>query len=75
MRKRSEQELFWEGKFGNEYISRNEEMELISSNISLFSKILNKTIGIHSVIELGANIGLNLIAIKNLLTDVELGGG
>ncbi|MBL7085878.1 MAG: pseudaminic acid biosynthesis-associated methylase [Candidatus Cloacimonetes bacterium] len=74
MRKKSKQELFWEGNFGDEYISRNEELKLISSNISLFSKILNKTIGIRSVIEFGANIGLNLIAMKNLIPNIEIAG-
>ena len=30
MRKKSKQELFWEGNFGDEYISRNEDQKLIS---------------------------------------------
>ena len=32
----NEQEQFWENSFGDNYISRNNSSELISSNISFF---------------------------------------
>jgi spore coat polysaccharide biosynthesis protein SpsF len=60
---KTEQEKFWMGDFGNKYSERNIGGQLISSNIALFSKILLRTINVKSVIEFGANIGLNLIAI------------
>ena len=69
---KTEQEKFWAGKFGNEYITRNENKLLVSSNLNLFSKILCNTFLPKSVIEYGANIGLNLIAIKQLLPDAKI---
>jgi len=69
---KTEQEEFWAGDFGDEYSVRNQGEHAIAGNISLFSKILEKTQNISSVIEFGANIGLNLIAIKRLLPDAEI---
>lgn len=69
---KTEQENFWAGKFGNEYVDRNKDDNIIASNIALFSKILSKAPNINSIIEFGSNIGLNLRAIKNLLPNVEL---
>lgn len=68
----TEQENFWAGKFGAEYISRNTSSSLLSSNIHFFSKILEHTQGITSVIEFGANVGLNLKAIKCLLPSINI---
>ncbi len=68
----TEQEYFWAGDFGNDYAARNSSDKLFSSNISLFSTILKHTHDVKSVIEFGANIGLNLNAIKYLLPQVEL---
>lgn len=67
----TEQENFWAGDFGDEYISRNESAKDLSAKIAAFSKILTCTSSISSVIELGSNIGLNLQAIKHLLPNVE----
>ena len=39
---KTEQESFWAGKFGNEYINRNMGDKLLASNLSFFSKALNK---------------------------------
>ena len=69
---KTEQEQFWAGNFGNEYIDRNKNEQLISGNIALFAKILACTENVRSIFELGANIGLNLIAIKHLLPDATL---
>jgi spore coat polysaccharide biosynthesis protein SpsF len=60
------------GKFGDDYVERGNRSRALSNNISLFSKILSRTKTIESVIEFGANIGLNLIAIKQLLPNVDL---
>lgn len=68
----TEQEKFWAGSFGDEYVDRNSSANFVSSNIYLFSKILSRTINVDSVIEFGANIGLNLLAIRNLMPDVTL---
>lgn len=69
---KTEQEIFWAGQFGDEYIKRNDNETLIASNIAMFSKILDGIKYIESVIEFGANIGLNLIAVKSLLPKIEL---
>ena len=71
---KSEQEAFWAGEFGNEYIDRNIGAEIVAANSSLFAKILERTGGIESVIEFGANIGLNLCALKWLLPNAKFTG-
>ena len=71
---KTEQEYFWSGEFGDAYIERNQCEESLSSNIALFSKILNSTSSISSIIEFGANIGLNLEAMRHLLPGAELSG-
>lgn len=63
---RSEQEDFWAGSFGSDYINRNQGDEAIASNIAFFSRALEHCDRIGSTIELGANIGLNLSALKLL---------
>lgn len=68
----TEQEQFWAGNFGDEYVSRNQNNQLIASNTALFSSILQKTRGIQSVIEFGSNIGNNLHAISTLLPYADL---
>ncbi|SDN44624.1 pseudaminic acid biosynthesis-associated methylase [Desulfonauticus submarinus] len=72
-RKFTEQELFWKGKFGDDYSLRNRDYLRIASNISLFSRILRHTINVKSVLELGANIGLNLMALRYLIPELEMG--
>ena len=70
--KKTEQELFWEGQFGNDYLKRANTNDLLLSNISLFSQIFKKTISVNSVLEFGSNIGLNLKAINILKPNIEL---
>lgn len=71
---KTEQEKFWATDFGNEYITRNQGSHIIATNLALFSKILASTKNIESIREFGANIGLNLLAIKSLLPKVKLEG-
>ena len=64
----TEQEAFWSGKFGNDYIGRNEHTQAtLSANLFFFTAALGR-IRSHpqSIIELGANIGLNLRALRLL---------
>jgi spore coat polysaccharide biosynthesis protein SpsF len=68
---RTEQESFWAGQFGNEYIRRNQGDALRASNLALFARALRSTRGVKTCIEFGANIGLNLEALKLLLPAVE----
>lgn len=71
---KTEQENFWAGEFGNQYLVRNRGADLIAGNLALFSKILSTTAPIRSVIEFGTNIGLNLIALKQLLPSADFSG-
>jgi spore coat polysaccharide biosynthesis protein SpsF len=66
------QEAFWAGEFGDAYADRNQGEHWIAANLAFFSKVLTRTSGIGSVIEFGANIGLNLMALKQLLPDAAL---
>jgi pseudaminic acid biosynthesis-associated methylase len=68
---KTEQEQFWASEFGNEYILRNIGSNLLASNINMFSKILSATRDVSSCIEFGANIGMNLQAIKLIKPDIE----
>lgn len=66
---RTDQESFWAGSFGDNYISRNESKKLLASNINFFSRILENLINIHTIIELGANVGMNILALNQLLPE------
>ncbi len=69
---RTEQEKFWVGRFGDDYIERNNRSYAISSIIALFSRIFSRTKSIESVIEFGANLGKNLVVIKELMPHAKL---
>ncbi|MFH1809037.1 MAG: pseudaminic acid biosynthesis-associated methylase [Pseudomonadota bacterium] len=68
----TEQERFWAGEFGQDYIERNRGSSLVASNLSLFARALHATDKVSSVLELGANIGLNLAALAQLLPHARL---
>ena len=70
----TEQEAFWAGSFGTEYIGRNRNDQLLASNLQLFAQALRRAPRIESCVELGANIGLNLKALKLLYPDVRAFG-
>ena len=61
----TEQEEFWAGKFGSDYIARNElTPQRLASRIGLWSSILKHcSYPISSLLEFGANIGINLRAL------------
>ncbi len=71
---KTEQEEFWAGQFGDSYIDRNANAQMLASSINMFSKIIGKTAGIESVLEFGPNIGMNLSALEKLIPNVELSG-
>ena len=68
---KTEQENFWSSEFGDNYIDRNQNYIV---NIPFFSKVISRTFGVKSVIEFGCNVGLNLMALNNLLPRCELTG-
>jgi len=71
---KTEQEDFWAGSFGTEYIQRNQGDALLASNLNFFSRALHAGRGIQTCIEFGANIGMNLKALKLLHPSLELHG-
>lgn len=70
----NEQETFWFGNFGDEYTSRNDGRDLIESNQLLFQEVFKNLPLPKSVIELGANRGLNLAALKGIDNNIQTSG-
>lgn len=71
---KTDQEKFWAENFGNEYIERNQGSQLLASNLNFFVKALAHAGRIASCLEFGANIGMNLRALKLLYPSMELAG-
>ncbi|MBD8552712.1 pseudaminic acid biosynthesis-associated methylase [Sphingomonas sp. CFBP 8764] len=67
----TDQEAFWAGEFGTQYIERNQGDQLLASNLDFFSKALRQTGGVSSCLEFGANIGMNLKALNLLFPGIE----
>lgn len=68
---KTEQEAFWNGEFGDEYVERNKGQDLLSSYVGMWAKIINRIEKCESVLEFGSNIGLNLKAIKRLKPNMK----
>jgi len=59
----------WKNQFGEEYINRNQINEV---NVSNAKTVFKRTIGdlkIDSILEIGSNIGINLIGIRKVFGD------
>lgn len=69
---KTEQEKFWAGSFGDDYIGRNQGADADAANLAFFSAILKGTRSIRSAIEFGANVGLNLKALRALVPGIDL---
>ena len=69
---RTEQEEFWSGQFGDAYIERNQNHQIVAANTALFAEALKLTEHVETVAEFGSNIGLNLRAIHTLLPKASL---
>ncbi len=72
MNYKTEQEAFWAGDFGDQYIERNKGSQLLAANLAFFVKSLARTAAPASCIEFGANIGMNLQAMRLLFPQQEL---
>jgi pseudaminic acid biosynthesis-associated methylase len=70
----NEQETFWSGEFGEEYIERNRGKEFVAARVDWLSKCLRNASRSKTVIELGANWGPNAVALKALFPDSEYTG-
>ena len=65
---------FWRGDFGNAYIDRNDASpEQMRARVALWSEILSHTMVAPptSILEVGANLGINLRALR-VLTGARL---
>lgn len=71
---KTEQENFWAGEFGLNYIDRNNSEPLFYSKVAMWSMMLRAANNVDSIRELGCNIGLNLAAIKHLQPAIKLSG-
>lgn len=54
----------WTGEFGDNYTERNKGIETVAARISMFKTILEHTRGVESIMEVGANVGHNIIALR-----------
>lgn len=68
---KTEQEAFWAGEFGAEYINRNVSDALLASNLNFFSKALARAGKVGDCIEFGANVGMNLRALRLLYPELD----
>ncbi len=68
----NEQEQFWHGEFGDEYIERNNID--VASRIKFFKKLVILTGELDSACEIGPNAGHNLAALHSLNSNSKLTG-
>ena len=62
----TEQEAFWSGSFGDDYIDRNISPELLAANLVYFTSALARCGRLRTIFEVGANVGMNLRALGQL---------
>jgi spore coat polysaccharide biosynthesis protein SpsF len=67
----TDQEAFWAGQFGDDYVARNDGDRWVAANLSLFATALRRAGPIASCLEFGANIGLNLRALRLLFPQMD----
>ena len=68
---KTQQESFWAGTFGDDYIARNQSQQLLASNIAFFADIFKRVENVTSVMEFGPNIGMNIRAIDKILVNAK----
>lgn len=74
-RELSEQEKFWIGDFGDQYLARNTLARAASRQINLERRILRpNSVNPDSILEFGCNIGINLVALARLFPQARLTG-
>lgn len=74
MKFKTDQEEFWAGDFGDQYIKRNNSKTFLNSKIAMFGNIMRSAPGVKTVAEFGCNIGYNLLALHSLRPNLELSG-
>ena len=69
---KTEQEKFWAGEFGDEYLKLNQGLSAVATNIAFFTKVMQRTQKIETFSEFGANIGLNIAAFASVMPKVKM---
>jgi spore coat polysaccharide biosynthesis protein SpsF len=69
---KTEQENFWSGEFGSSYTERNSPQNLLAPAINMFSQVLSEMSLCESIIEFGANQGINILALQTLRNELDL---
>ena len=67
----TEQESFWAGRFGDEYVARSSHDGMLAPILGFFANALRNAQPPASCIEFGANVGMNLRALKLLYPEQE----
>ena len=68
----TEQESFWAGDFGDQYIERSLSWDHTRRRLGFLVRVLEHVSRLESVIEFGANIGHNLRALRLLVPTAKL---
>jgi spore coat polysaccharide biosynthesis protein SpsF len=69
----TEQEAFWAGEFGHDYSIRNRlEASEVAANTFLFSNAFNELPRFSRILELGANVGLNVASLQHLYPAAQI---
>lgn len=70
---KTEQEAFWAGDFGDDYVDRNDLVpELVGQRTACWAHMLGKIAPIETAFEVGCNRGLNLVSLKRLQPHVKM---
>lgn len=70
----TDQENFWAGAFGTDYIARNQGPDAAAGRTHMLTLALENTKNLTSAVEFGPNLGLNLWALRHLFPGIELAG-
>ncbi len=68
----TEQEAFWAGEFGNEYVDRNTLDVTFAGRTAYWTRVLRAAHSVRSIREFGCNSGPNLAVLKHLYPALEL---
>lgn len=65
---------YWRGKFGDDYTRRNADLSLFRKRKKFFKELLAKHEEIKSILEIGCNIGGNLLVLREISDRIKLSG-
>ena len=68
---KTEAEMHWSGKAGDAWQERNGSDIVIAPKLAFYSRMLNKTSNIRSVLEFGPGAGQSMLAVKALLPGIS----